>query len=184
MRICDVDAGRHEEGCSRLESVGNAAFGWPASLRNAGLVGRSIKNAPSISRAMISSNCLWMICGRTSESIYTKNVKEFDVSSEKANAEGVRQTAVTCYPCIDFRGEPSTRRAPCIALRCKTSAGGGQRSCDRMATPAGPRCRMTRGRTPTPHCICGHRWLARSRWRLPARSITAGAWRCGSRRAV
>jgi len=35
---------------------------------------------------MISSNCLWMICGRTSENIYTKNVKEFDVSSEQSNA--------------------------------------------------------------------------------------------------
>src|SRR6185437_16640744 len=125
---------------SPLESVGNAAFGWPASLRNAGLVGRSIRDASSISRAMISSNCLWMICGRTSESIYMKNVKEFDVSSEQSNAEGVRQTAVACYQCIDFRGKTSTLRAPCIALRCRMFIGGGQRSCDRMTTLAGPRC--------------------------------------------
>jgi hypothetical protein len=81
-----MQAGRHEEGRSRLESVGNAAFGWPASLRNAGLVGRPIGNVFSIYRAMISSNCLWMIYGRSSESIYAKNVKEFDASSDKSNA--------------------------------------------------------------------------------------------------
>jgi hypothetical protein len=82
-----MQAGRHEEGRSQLESVGNAAFGWPAPLHNAGLIGRSIGNVSSISRAMISSNCLWMIYGRSSASIYMKNVKEFDASSEKSNAE-------------------------------------------------------------------------------------------------